>query len=295
MISYSETPIQEIQADWTKKAGVKLFIKREDLNHPFASGNKWWKLKYNLKEARKSGLEKLLTFGGAFSNHIIAVAAAAKEMGLESVGIIRGEETLPLNAVLSFAKSQGMALHYFDRDTYRRKAESEVAEGLRRKFGPFYLIPEGGTNSLALKGCAELARALSDIEFDYLCLPVGTGGTMAGLAVGLENKTKLIGFSILKNGSYLNQEIKTMCYDYSGNIFSNWRIETGYHFGGYAKSDVQLLSFIKSFQHNYSLPLEPVYSGKMMFGVVDLMSKGFFDRGSAILVLHTGGLQKIEP
>jgi len=170
---YIETPVFELKEALLEEAGLRLFIKREDLNHPEIAGNKWWKLKYNIAEALNLNCETLLTFGGAYSNHIYATAAAALETGLKSIGIIRGEETLPLNSTLSFAKMKGMQLHYISREEYRHKTEEEFIKNLRRQFGHFYLIPEGGSNELAVKGCAEFGvNLLSEIHFDYVCLPV---------------------------------------------------------------------------------------------------------------------------
>ena len=294
MLSYTETPIQEIKGVWLEKAQVTLLVKREDLNHPFVSGNKWWKLKYNLEEARRLGFSKLLTFGGAYSNHIFATASAAKENGFESIGIIRGEESLPLNPVLSFARSQGMVLRHISREAYRAKSKPSFVEKLKEDFGAFYLIPEGGTNALAIKGCEEFAQSLSKVEFDYLCLPVGTGGTMAGMVEGHHGKKELIGFSVLKDAAFLAEEVRKLVLNYSGETFSNWKIETAYHFGGYAKANSQLNDFINSFQLEHTVPLDPVYTGKMLFGICDLIKKGFFNQGSTILALHTGGLPSVE-
>ena len=294
MLSYSDTPVQQIQSDFLTKARVKLFVKREDLNHPFVSGNKWWKLKYNLEEASRAGRQKLLTFGGAYSNHIYATAAAAKACGVESIGIIRGEERLPLNSTLAFATRQGMHLHYFSREAYRKKSEPEFIENLKKKFGDFYLIPEGGTNEWAIKGCVEWAKKLQEIKFDYLCLPVGTGGTMAGLVAGLHGKN-VIGFSVLKDGDFLKDKVRTLAFDYTGQEFSNWRIETEYHFGGYAKSDKLLQDFIQSFEQDQCIPLDQVYTGKMMFGILDGVKQNKFEKETTILALHTGGLQGRGP
>lgn len=294
MLTYSETPIQHIRGDWLEKAKVKLLIKREDMNHPRVSGNKWWKLKYNLEEAKRLGYSRILTFGGAYSNHIFATAAAANTEGFESVGIIRGEETLPLNSTLRFAKEKGMALQYFSREAYRKKSEPVFIEKLEQQFGSFYLVPEGGTNSLAIKGCEEFAQTLLSTEADYLCLPVGTGGTMAGLVAGFLGKRKLLGFSVLKGGSFLADEVRKLVLDYSGRSFSNWQIATDYHFGGYAKTNPGLIDFINSFQQEFQIPLDPAYTGKMIFGICRLIKEGFFDRGSTILALHTGGLSGVE-
>jgi len=291
MLKYFDTPVIEILSRQAKTAGVKILVKREDLNHPLVSGNKWWKLKYNLEEARKLGNQTLLTFGGAYSNHIYATAAAAKEQNFKSIGIIRGEEILPLNPILAFARGSGMTLQFISRKDYRNKNDIAFIESLRQNLGEFYLIPEGGSNSLALKGGEEFAREkLSTIGFDYLCLPVGTGATMAGIIVGLNGKKKVMGFSVLKNGNFLIDETRKFLLAYSEREYANWSIQVDYHFGGYAKQTPKLFQVIEQMKNQHNLPLDAIYSGKMVAGVFDLVEKNYFPKGSTILVLHTGGL-----
>jgi len=292
MLKYFDTPIQEIFDKKLKESGIQLFVKREDLNHPFVSGNKWWKLKYNLEKAKALGHSTVLTFGGAFSNHIYATAAATKELSLKSIGVIRGEETLPLNKTLAFAKQNGMDFHFISREDYKGKTEQDFITRLKEKFGDFYLIPEGGTNKLAVEGCAQFAQEkLSNLDFDYVCLPVGTGGTMAGIISGLNGKGKVIGVSVLKEGGFLRDEIKGLVREFSGKEFPNWHLETDYHFGGYAKKTAELEEFLLRMAREQNLQLEFVYSGKMVAGVFDLIRKNYFVRGSKILLLHTGGLR----
>jgi 1-aminocyclopropane-1-carboxylate deaminase len=286
MLSYSITPVQEIHESILDKAGVRVLIKREDLNHPYISGNKWWKLKYNLEEAAKLDHKTILTFGGAYSNHIYATAAAAHELGLKSIGIIRGEETLPLNNTLSFAVSKGMKLHYVSREMYRAKTEQAFTDMLHKTFGDFYLIPEGGTNELAEKGVTEFAQTLGD-DFNYLCCAVGTGGTMAGLIKGVSSEKKLIGFPILKNGEFLKAEIENLI----SNKHKNWSLNTDYHLGGYAKVTSQLTSFIEDFKALHQIQLDSIYTGKALFGIFDLISKNYFTKGSTILFVHSGGVR----
>lgn len=286
MIKYDKTNIEELKSQIFEQSEVRLLIKREDQNHSFVSGNKWWKLKYNLEEALKAGQTTLLTFGGAYSNHIYATAAAAHELGLKSIGIIRGEEMLPLNPTLSFAKASGMQLHYVSREAYRNKTESSFIEQLHKQFGDFYLIPEGGTNELAVKGCMEFAKQLSaEVDFDYLCLPIGTGGTIAGMMEGLDESKKIIGFPSLKGATFLEEEIRK----YTSK--KNWQLIYDYHFGGYAKSTKELTEFMNQFEKEFNIPLDPIYTAKMMFGIMDLIRKNFFESGSTFLVVHTGGLQ----
>ncbi len=287
-LDYRETPIQELKSAIVEGAGIRLWVKREDLNHPHASGNKWWKLKYNLEACVHSGHDTLLTFGGAYSNHIFATAAAAHELGLKSIGIIRGEETMPLNQTLSFAKEKGMVIHYVSREDYRHKTDENFIEKLHGQFGDFYLIPEGGTNELAIKGCEEFAKGVhSEIKVDYLCLPVGTGGTIAGMIQGMGESKKILGFSSLKGGAFLETEIRK----HLEHQTNDWRVMTDYHFGGYGKSTDELVSFINQMKSEFNLPLDIVYTSKMMYGIFELVKKGYFERGTVVLAIHTGGLQ----
>jgi 1-aminocyclopropane-1-carboxylate deaminase len=292
MLPYTSTPVTEIKSKLTELADVRLLIKREDLNHPIVSGNKWWKLKYNLEEAKKKNAPAILTFGGAFSNHIFATAGAAHALGIRSIGVIRGEETLPLNKTLSFAKDYGMELLYVSRELYRKKTEPSFLQRLQDRFGDFYSIPEGGTNELALRGCREFAfDHLSKIEFDYLCLPVGTGGTLAGIILGLPPDKNVFGVSVLKDGSFLKEDIKRMLSPFGRQLMPTWKMLTTYDHGGYAKTTPELLRFMEDVMRDHDLPLDHVYTGKLLFAIFEEVKKGAFKKGSTILALHTGGLQ----
>ena len=265
-----------------------LSIKRKDQLYPLVSGNKFRKLKYNIQEARQKGCNCLLTFGGAYSNHISAVAAAGRQYGFNTIGVIRGDElkdNFEQNDTLTFAKSQGMQLHFVSREDYRRKSEEKFLEKLNQMFGPFYLLPEGGTNSLAVKGCEEILTE-PDSDFDYICTSVGTGGTIAGLINASLPHQTVVGFSVLK-GVFQHEIIKK----YSSK--SNFDLTDEYSFGGYAKIDTHLIRFINEFKKVTEIPLDPVYTGKMMFGIFDLLKKGYFRENCRILAVHTGGLQGI--
>jgi len=295
---HNEPFVQEIKDDLITAKGLRLFIKREDVIHPFISGNKWRKLKYNLEEAKRLGHTKLLTFGGAYSNHIYAVAAAANEAGFDSIGIIRGEELekKPLNQTLTFAKDQGMLLHFVDRASYREKKDSRFLNQLEDQFGNFYLIPEGGTNELAIKGTAEILNDTTD-TFDYVTSSVGTGGTISGIITAAKPHQQVIGFSALK-GEFLIEEVNKLLKNY-GDLSGHqplektaaWRLETTYHCGGYAKTPAYLMEFIAAFEQKHHTLLDPIYTGKMMYGLYDLIAKGAFKSNSSILAIHTGGLQ----
>lgn len=267
----------------------QVFIKPDYLNHPFISGNKYRKLKYNILEAQQFQKTRLLTFGGAYSNHIAAVAAAGTEFGFKTIGVIRGEELVAKvadNPTLSFAKKQGMHFHFVSRESYRLKATNDFIESLKSKFGDFYLIPEGGTNTLAIKGCEEILTE-NDKNFDFICCSVGTGGTISGIINSSGTSQNILGFPALK-GEFLKEEISKFANN------PNWDLISDYHFGGYAKINTELISFINEFKAQYGLPLDPVYTGKMMYGVFDLMRQGYFPKGAKILAIHTGGLQGIQ-
>lgn len=257
------------------------------------SGNKWHKMKYNLQEARKQGKNTLLTFGGAYSNHIYATAAAGKIFNLNTIGIIRGEEHLPLNPTLSFAKDNGMKLYYLDRTSYREKNSPEIINQLRKKFGDFYLLPEGGTNEFAVKGCGEIISKIN-IDFNFVCCPCGTGGTLAGLISGLQGHNFALGFAVLKGASFLKRDVSSLLKISGNSSLINWDINLDYHFGGYAKFNSALMDFISRFTLLTKIPIEPIYTGKMLFGIYDLISKDYFNEGSRIVALHTGGLQGLR-
>ncbi|MDO7173999.1 1-aminocyclopropane-1-carboxylate deaminase/D-cysteine desulfhydrase [Mariniflexile sp. AS56] len=268
--------------------GVTVCLKREDAIHPFVSGNKFRKLKYNLLEAEKLGCKTLLTFGGAYSNHIAAVASAGQLMGFNTIGVIRGDELkegINANTTLSFAQECGMQFKFVSREIYREKTTEVFIEKLKTEFGQFYLIPEGGTNTLAVEGCEEILTSEDD-TFDYICCAVGTGGTISGLINGSKPNQQILGFPALK-GDFLQQDISKFATK------TNWELKTDYHFGGYAKINAELIGFINQFKTDYNIPLDPVYTGKMMFGVFDLIEKGYFPKGTKILAIHTGGLQGI--
>lgn len=269
---------------------LELYIKREDLLHPEISGNKWRKLKYNLQEAKRLQHQTLLTFGGAYSNHIAATAAAGKTYGFNTIGIIRGEGHLPLNPTLRFATFCGMQLQYISREAYREKDNPDFLQELSARYSQPYILPEGGTNNLALKGCTEVVKDIA-INYDYICCASGTGGTVAGIIAGLAGEKQVLGFPALKGGDFLQEDIRQLVYNYNGSEFSNWQLITDYHFGGYAKVKPELLAFIQTFQRQHHIPLEPIYTGKMIYGIFDLIRQGYFPKGSRIIAIHTGGLQ----
>ncbi|MCO8101464.1 pyridoxal-phosphate dependent enzyme [Acinetobacter indicus] len=263
----------------------RISIKRLDLIHPQISGNKFFKLKYNLLAARQQGFEKVLTFGGAYSNHIAATAFAAHQFGFQSLGMIRGEELAqrPLNPTLATAQQFGMQLEFISRNAYRQKDQPDFLQRLQQQYPDFYLIPEGGTNALAVQGCREILTA-GDAQFDLICCAVGTGGTLAGLIEASQQHQQLLGFSALK-GDFLTQEVAQL------TTKRNWRILDDYCCGGYAKTTPELIQFIQSFEQRYNIPLEQVYTGKMLRGIFDLIDQDKIGPDQKILLIHTGGLQ----
>jgi 1-aminocyclopropane-1-carboxylate deaminase/D-cysteine desulfhydrase-like pyridoxal-dependent ACC family enzyme len=281
------SPVVELADGRLAAAGVRLLLKRDDLIHPELPGNKWRKLKYNLTEASAQGHETLLTFGGAYSNHIRATAAAGHFFGFNTIGVVRGEEHLPLNPCLAYAVSRGMRLTYLDRGTYRVKDDPRVIEALRDEWGPFYLLPEGGSNGPAVRGCAELTAEITD-TFDVICCPVGTGGTLAGIAGGLGPPQRAIGFSVMKGGEFLTGKVSQLQQLSLGHHFANWHIEYDFHFGGYARTTPLLKAFAADFAARHAMTLDQVYVAKMMFGIFALVEAGAFAPSTRIVAVITG-------
>jgi 1-aminocyclopropane-1-carboxylate deaminase len=284
-----KTPNQKIESPILDEKEVTLFIKREDTIHPLISGNKFRKLKYNLLEAQNQGQDTLLTFGGAFSNHIAAVACIGHEQGLKTIGVIRGEElegNWQDNPTLQLAHNHGMQFHFVSRTEYRNKTGADFLQHLKNTFGEFYLLPEGGTNELAVKGCAEILTK-EDAVFDYICSSVGTGGTVAGIINSTQPHQNVLGFPALK-GDFLKADISTFAQN------ERWQLVTDYHFGGYAKVTPELVEFINRFKKGTGISLDPIYTGKLVFGIFERIKQDFFPKGAQILAIHTGGLQGIK-
>jgi 1-aminocyclopropane-1-carboxylate deaminase len=291
MLKIQQEPYnQEVSDCLLQKKEIKLFVKREDLLHEHISGNKFRKLYYNMIAAKEKAYDTLLTFGGAFSNHIAATAAAGNEYGFKTIGVIRGDElgedlakTLAHNPTLRFAQEQGMRFHFVTRAQYRQKTTATFIKNLYQLFGQFYLVPEGGTNQLAVKGTEEILTK-NDAEFDYICSAIGTGGTIAGIINSALPHQKVLGFPVLKE-NFLHNDIQKYVHQ------DNWTLIRDYNRGGFGKIDAELVDFINMVNDLHNLPLDPVYTGKMMFGIIDLIKKDYFPKGSKILAIHSGGLQ----
>jgi 1-aminocyclopropane-1-carboxylate deaminase len=323
------SPISKIHLPLLQEKEIELYLKRDDLIHDVVSGNKWRKLKYNIEFAQKNDVKTILTFGGAYSNHIIATAFACKENGLKSIGIIRGDDpsvllappkrfakasrTSPLgkgrneklNETLEEAQQYGMQLHFISREEYKRKEEKDFIQELKNKSrllsgGEFYLIEEGGANQLGIEGCKEILLEESVVEhgrnhrYDYITCAAGTGTTLTGLLLSLRENEKLLGFPALKGGEFLKEVIEKniiQFYPSEKNKMSSLELICDYHFGGYAKVNDELKNFVSDFFKQTQIQLDLIYNGKMMFGLIDLIQKDYFPKKSKILAIHTGGVQ----
>jgi 1-aminocyclopropane-1-carboxylate deaminase len=288
--------IQEITHPLFTEKKVQVHVLRLDVLQPEIGGNKYFKLKYNLEQARLGNHSTLLSFGGAYSNHIAALSNAGKIYGFKTIGVIRGEELeIKSNKTLLQASKNGMQLHFINRELYRNKNDSQFIENLRQQFGNFYLIPEGGSNEFAVKGCKEIIN-LIPFQADTICCAVGTGGTIAGIHLSSENNQDIIGIPVLKNATFLYDEIKSLQQQYNyqiSNVVPNGKLQLifDYHFGGYAKSTKELLQFQAEFQNEFQIPLDKIYTAKLFYAIFDLLKKDFFQIGEKIVLIHTGGLQ----
>lgn len=295
MFDIDISPLLLLDLPAAAERNVRILVKRDDLLQPtgdiYLCGNKARKLKYNLAAAHDQGLHRLLTFGGAYSNHIAAVATAGYHLGWETIGLIRGEERLPLNPTLRHAKHCGMKLHYLDRATYRQRSSPELIAELKATYDPCYFLPEGGTNELAIKGCESLVEELvHQLGYlpDYICAACGTGGMLAGIIGGCNGRGRVIGVSALR-GSFMADAVAELL---EGNTpYTNWSVETRYHFGGYARFPQELRQFTQAFKQAHGILLDPVYTSKLFYGVFDLLHQDHFPAGTTVVVVHSGGIQ----
>lgn len=285
--------LQRVLHPLFKKHQLIVSIKRDDNIHPIISGNKWRKLKFNLRFAEENNYRGIISFGGSFSNHIHALAFACQQQGLKSIGIIRGEQTYASNYTLSMAQQWGMKLNFVDRKTYRLREDTDYLKDLQKKYPDYLLVPEGGSNKLALGGVGEIITELNQqCEFDTLLTPVGSGGTLAGLIQADNNQHQILGISVLKQEGYLTEQINSLLGNHYSH-FNNWQILSEFHRGGYAKFSKEDEGRIVDFNRQTGFVFEPVYSGKMILALLDLIERGYFIKGQRIVLLHTGGLQGI--
>ena len=281
------SPLAEVRDPELDARGVRLVLKRDDLIHPELPGNKWRKLKYNLQDAADAGFTRLLTFGGAYSNHLLATAAAGRFFGFETIGVVRGEEHLPLNDTLQAATAHGMKLSYLDRTVYRSKASPDVIADLGRQWGEFFLIPEGGANPAGVRGCRELVAEI-DIPFDVITCSCGTGATLAGIAAGLAPGCHAIGFSALKGGDFLDADVTRFQTETFGGRVGEWSVDTNFHFGGFARRTPELEAFIDYFDSEHGVRLDWVYEAKMIYGLLARIRGGDFAEGTTLVAVVAG-------
>lgn len=293
------SPLEELYSDLFSDKNVQVYLKRDDLIHAEISGNKWRKLKLNIERFHAGKYDSMLTFGGAYSNHISATAAVGRELGIPTIGIIRGEELTPeSNETLKAAKENGMQLHFVSREEYGLRYEKDYKYELREQFGNTLVIEEGGANYYGLVGCTEI---ISEVPFkpDYYILACGTGTTAAGLLFGAENE-KIIGVPVFKKGDFIRDEINQLL-EYAGlsdeeMIEKNelLSLETDYHFGGYGKYNDELMQFINETYQNFQIKFDQIYTAKMFFALCDLIKQGRIEEGARVMAIHTGGLQGLS-
>ncbi|KAA0245993.1 MAG: pyridoxal-phosphate dependent enzyme, partial [Chlorobiota bacterium] len=271
-----------------------ISVQRFDLVHPLLQGNKWYKLKLNVRKCLEEGKDTVLSFGGAYSNHIHALAAAGKLAGLKTIGVIRGERTEPLNHTLREAEDFGMRLHFVSRTEFRRRYSPDYITELRGLFGDFYFVPEGGSNLLGYHGAMEMLPDDAG-DFSHILMATGSGGTIGGNLLAAARRRlkdiKVISVPVLKDHDYVLEGVRSFLQTEGMSNFELLEVLPGYHHGGYAKFSDELISFINDFQSEYKIAIDPVYTGKVLFAVSDLSNKGYFRSNDRILVYHTGGTQ----
>lgn len=282
--------IEPFQHPLCDERDVKIYIKRDDLIHSVISGNKLFKLSLYLNEFINGDYKTLITFGGAYSNHVHATAFKAKEMGIKSVGIIRGEQIIPLNPTLKDVTDWGMTLEPVSRESYKRKDQSPDIKTIINSYEKPFVIPEGGCDALGVLGAARILEAVDQSKFDYIVCACGTATTLSGLIHRSAEHIKLLGVPVLKAKKWMQQEVQDYLHGLNSNK-QNWQLMFDYHFGGYAKTPENLLTFISEVEVNYGLELDPIYTGKAFYGLLDQIQKGQIKSGSNVLFIHTGGLQ----
>ena len=280
--------IKELKLNINNSNNIKLFIKREDLIHDIVSGNKWRKLNYNFKYIKEKKIKRILSFGGAYSNHLHALSWLAKKNNIKSFGLVRGCELSIENPTLSFCKKNKMDLFFLDRSTYRNnKYNNPIFKKIIKSEENVFVIPEGGFNEFGIKGCEEIMNEVNE-HYDIICCSIGSGCTAVGIIKSLKFDQSFLGFSSFKNNSQIkniiSEKVKTM----------NWEINSKYNFGGFGQVNNELTKFIKDFKNTYAIMLDPIYTSKLFFGLFDMISKNKLPKDSRILALHTGGLQGLQ-
>ncbi|HEV2832585.1 MAG TPA: 1-aminocyclopropane-1-carboxylate deaminase [Hanamia sp.] len=286
-ILFKKPTICVIKDDVAKGKNIEISMLRLDEIHPIISGNKIFKLYYFLEEAQKTSHKIVITFGGAYSNHLAATAFACKRLSLKSIGFVRGEKPKVLSPTLLFCLEQKMQLEFISRTSYKKITDNNFLFSLKEKYGAHILIPEGGFSEMGAKGASLITQFFKGQTFTHVCLAVGTATTFAGIMNSPENAMGIMGFSVLKNLNDIDERLSEL----KVNPHQKFSFISDYHFGGYAKRTSGLISFINDFYTQHAIPLDFVYTGKMMYGVFDLIKKNYFPHNSKILCIHTGGLQ----
>ena len=292
MVIMPDPPLEDVSAFFKNDSGITMSVLRLDKVHPVVSGNKWYKLKYNLVAALDKGFSQVITFGGAYSNHLIATAAAAQEAGIKAIGIVRGlHAAAHLTPTLQACTDLGMELHFVSREDYTLKDDPAFLQSLTGKYGWSFIIPEGGNNEWGRAGTADIAAFIAETA-THICLPVGTGTTLAGIRNALPTDKEIVGFTAMKDGGYLQEKIAGHLHPGQNK---NWHLEADYCFNGFAKTTSELNQFMQSFYKETNIPLDIVYTGKMMFGVQDMIANNVFSGSANVICIHTGGLQGNPP
>ena len=280
--------IQSLNKEWHEGKVTSVDMLRLDLLHPVISGNKWYKLKKNIEYALSQQFKSVLTFGGAYSNHLVATAAATQQANLHSIGIVRGNpRDMELTKTLLDCKRLGMELHFVSREEYNKKNDPDWLKKLAEKFSEAFIVPEGGANEYGRFGSAEIKKFVSR-DYTHVAVSVGTGTTMIGLRNALPVSQKLLGFVPMKNGTYLKEYISNHLLPEKND---NWQLFDVWHFGGFGKWNNELIHFMNSFYVQNNIALDIVYTSKMMYGIKELIQKNFFDQNAKIICIHTGGGQ----
>lgn len=286
--TFNPSPLTQVNDPWLARFGVELWLKRDDLIHPIVSGNKWRKLKYILQEVLTLEADTLVSMGGAYSNHLHALAFAGHALNINTIGWVRGESAIPLNPTLQDVTTWGMKLQYVNRHDYRQLRQYKHWQALPGLQAGQYWLPEGGAVALALQGVAELVAEINQPDA-VLCIPCGTGTTLAGVIASSSPHNTVLGFAALKGADFLNAEVQALLP--AERAPKNWSIKLNYHGGGFGKVTPALLAFMRQFEQTTGVALDPIYTGKMLFGLYDLIAQGYFQPGQRIVAVHTGGLQ----
>jgi len=298
MFDLNNAVLDKLISSKHESRGISIYIKRDDLIHPEVSGNKWRKLKYNIEVCINGKKTGILTFGGAYSNHLLAAASACQLAGLKSVGIVRGDElNSQSNHTLQRCSELGMELKFISREEYRMIPDKSYLADVAHEFPNFHIVPEGGANYYGMIGCQEILKEI-DVEFDVVFVAQGTTATSCGLLLGLQEDQELYAVPVLKGFDSLS-EMKSI-FQFSGmeeewleEAFSRLNVLNEYHFGGYGKYDDELLNFIKTFYIDHGIKLDPIYTGKAMFAMMKELDDDKWN-GKSVVFIHTGGIQGVS-